>query len=501
MSSQPRRGRTTLLVVALLMFAFAAGAAYWSDSYTLFGVLAIPAITFLCTTLGGFSTRGDAASAARIFLTVILFVVLPLLTFTNETLLLACGAILLGFALVRSANMIAAARAATPPTGSDARRLLRYGVVLGLGAPLLFVFAHALAGFDPHGFENEARASLESFVAYERSYADLQNRITGVPRFQRLTPADVRTRWFVTNQGRAGLKGTADVDLAYAADNRSFAIFVTPSSKRPYRPFNIFVTWPVYRGDGNGEIRRCSVHTAPARCSRDAPLQKRVGTLQQEMARGGVSVESATQWLDAMRDPTVGDALLAALRSSDPYVRLGAVEQLGKRRDARAIEPLIALLHDPDRDYRWTASRWQVVVALGNFPLPRVEDELISVLENPHEDINMRAFAASTLGKFSGERAMTALIRALDSPEGRIAGSAAAGLATLGDARAVGPLLKLLAHPDRVVRANAAGALVQFDDPRIVPALESAAAHDPDEFFRRNAAENLQRLKERRAAR
>jgi len=98
-------------------------------------------------------------------------------------------------------------------------------------------------------------------------------------------------------------------------------------------------------------------------------------------------------------------------------------------RESRAIEPLLAMLHDRDAN-----NGWQIVVALGNFPTPPVEEQLISTLDDAHADIETRANAAFTLGRFSGDRAINGQLAALQSDEPRIVGNAVAGLRQRHDA-------------------------------------------------------------------
>jgi HEAT repeat protein len=115
-------------------------------------------------------------------------------------------------------------------------------------------------------------------------------------------------------------------------------------------------------------------------------------------------------------------------------VRQEATEALGKLGDARAVEPLIACLKDPQWSYR--------------------------------------GLAASALGELGDARAVEPLLACLNEPNKAIREGALESLGKLGDARAVGPLIACL--KDYAISDKAARALLKLGDERAIPALVSA---------------------------
>lgn len=116
--------------------------------------------------------------------------------------------------------------------------------------------------------------------------------------------------------------------------------------------------------------------------------------------------------------------------------RLRAAEALGACADMRAVEPLIAALHDTENEVRWVATQ-----ALGNLRDARAVESLLPLLAD--SDRWARRGAAWSLGE-------------------------------IGDPRAVDPLLPLLADKKMDVRIAAADALGKLHDPRVAGALSAA---------------------------
>jgi HEAT repeat protein len=193
---------------------------------------------------------------------------------------------------------------------------------------------------------------------------------------------------------------------------------------------------------------------------------------------------------------------LRKLAAADPKKRRQAVERLGKSRNPKAVEPLIALLRDPDRPLREEA-----IAALGEIGDARAVEPLNALLHDPHVGVRMSVIAALSRVDpgFAGSEAHRAhvptLLEALGHEEGwvRRQAATAAGLTRdpvfvepliamiqkgegffavislgmIGDQRAVDPLLEVL---------GAAGgkpglidvtvtALVKIGGPRVVPAF------------------------------
>jgi len=180
-------------------------------------------------------------------------------------------------------------------------------------------------------------------------------------------------------------------------------------------------------------------------------------------------------------------ALLAkiAAEDKDVAVRGYAAQPDVKVRAAqvtRAVEPLIACLHDPDSRVRAAAAD-----SLGKAKDPRALAPLTSALRDTSPGVQQSASQA--LGEIAGP-AVEPLIDALRDPTWSVRNSAAAGLGRTKDPRAVEPLIATLKDQDSAVRRSAAEALGQFQDPRAVEPLR-AARKDPDPDVRLFAGDAL----------
>jgi HEAT repeat protein len=125
---------------------------------------------------------------------------------------------------------------------------------------------------------------------------------------------------------------------------------------------------------------------------------------------------------------TFFEALMKQLAHPDASVRSNAAWSLGELKDARAVEPLIAML-------------------LGD------------------KDDGVRIFAAFGLGKIGDARAVPALIAALDETDDNVLYAVAQALGKIGDDRAVEPLiaaLKTLGNGRSLFRDAAVWALEQL---------------------------------------
>ncbi len=111
----------------------------------------------------------------------------------------------------------------------------------------------------------------------------------------------------------------------------------------------------------------------------------------------------------------------------------------------------------------------------------RAVEPLISLLADPNEDV--RDSAAGALAQLGDARAVEPLISLLADPNKDVGGNAAGALAQLGDARAVEPLIALLGHADGRVRTSAAKALGQLGEGR----WRGAVRGDNDDFRRLGA--------------
>ena len=147
------------------------------------------------------------------------------------------------------------------------------------------------------------------------------------------------------------------------------------------------------------------------------------------------------------------DELIQQVNQSDVIARLHAVKALGETKDARAVNPLIAVLKDDKCGLQ----------------------------------------AANALAKI-GQSSVAPLCAALkaDSPVARR--NAALALGKIKDSSAVRPLIAALNDENPIVRRNAAKALGEIHDNSAVEPL-TAALKDDSPVVRRNAALALKGMK------
>jgi hypothetical protein len=108
------------------------------------------------------------------------------------------------------------------------------------------------------------------------------------------------------------------------------------------------------------------------------------------------NADPSIQWHAAEALGTCGEKavplLLTALQSRFVPVRLGAIEALGAIRDARAVDPILAVInHDASLEVRWAA-----VLALGEIGSPEAVPALVPLLRDPNR--YLRYGAATALG-------------------------------------------------------------------------------------------------------
>ena len=151
------------------------------------------------------------------------------------------------------------------------------------------------------------------------------------------------------------------------------------------------------------------------------------------------------------------DRLILGLKHKDPVVRLNATTALGKTKDARAFEPLIAALKDEKYSVRRNAA--DALVSIG----PPAVEPLIAALKD--KDSSVRSGAAGALGKIKDARAVEPLIAALKDENSNVRSDAADALVSIG-IPAVKSLIAALKDENSYVRSGAAGALGKIKDNR-----------------------------------
>jgi HEAT repeat protein len=143
------------------------------------------------------------------------------------------------------------------------------------------------------------------------------------------------------------------------------------------------------------------------------------------------------------------DELVQRMNQNNTVTRLHAIKALGEAKDARAVDPLIAVLKDEKCGI--TAAN-----ALAKIGQPSVAP-LFTALKD--DNPVARRNAAMALGKIKDSTAVKPLIAALNDENPIVRRNAAKALGEIQDNRAVEPLTAALNDNSPVVRRNAALAL------------------------------------------
>jgi HEAT repeat protein len=182
---------------------------------------------------------------------------------------------------------------------------------------------------------------------------------------------------------------------------------------------------------------------------------------------------------------TVRKALLES--GEDPTRKKAAAVALGKIRDPRAVEPLIAVIEDEDLGS-------YAVEALGRIGDPRAVKPLLAVFLN----LELCGVAAAALGRIKSGEAVGPLIELLRNREPEVRRRAAMALGDIADSRAVEPLIQRIGDGEHWVKFAALEALGEIGDQRAVkPLMKALSGYLPDE--RRRAAEALGKIGDSRA--
>ncbi|MGE5413701.1 MAG: peptidylprolyl isomerase [Syntrophomonadaceae bacterium] len=165
--------------------------------------------------------------------------------------------------------------------------------------------------------------------------------------------------------------------------------------------------------------------------------------------------------------------LASAAASKDAGVRARGAVALGRIGDARAVEPLRALLSDREATVRESAA-----FASGILGEAALSPALVAPLGDPDDDVAARAaWAIGMLGEKGGAEALSAGVRAATRPSRRAA--CLRGLWRYGGAATREAAAPFAADPDVAVRASALYALARRPDPASL-ALLTAGLSDPD---------------------
>lgn len=206
-----------------------------------------------------------------------------------------------------------------------------------------------------------------------------------------------------------------------------------------------------------------------------------------------------TSALKKIDDPRAEDLLLAAI--NDKRTRSPAIDALGRLQSKRAVEPIIAVLKNPDRFTTAVAAgslaeiqdprallplctlltnrdevvRRYAAQALGILDEQGATGPLIAALKDP--DDGVRWNAANSLGQLKSPESVDALIAVLKDSEEGVRVAALDALGNIGDMRAVAPLIAILASGTDRSRWHSASALAILNTPEACDALSNAMRH------------------------
>jgi len=204
-----------------------------------------------------------------------------------------------------------------------------------------------------------------------------------------------------------------------------------------------------------------------------APQPANLADLVSKLAAPEQPVRDAA--LAALKEagPAAVDALIAGLASEDLSQRFYAAKALGELGDARAIDPLAALLNDPNPFVRREA-----VTALGKTKDRRAMPHLMKAVKDSDEQVRKLASDAMTEIKDA---------YFAEVPE-----------ETSDDARKVEALATALNDASPVMRKQAALQLGEIKDDRAAELLVGAL-NDPDMWVSLQAGDSLRALQSQRA--
>jgi HEAT repeat protein len=234
-----------------------------------------------------------------------------------------------------------------------------------------------------------------------------------------------------------------------------------------------------------------------------------VVSIEQRATASGESLDPEVQ--AALRREDLIDHLLLSLHDEEPRNRRTAAITLGWLREPRAEAPLIDLLGEvglqehaahalvsigcndrkayarglahPDDTVRQGIIR--CIAWIG--PVGGI-DLVAPLIHDPSPEV--RAEAASAIGRLGDEDAAMLLFELLSDPNELIQESAMAALSRMESERVVPLLLQALSSPDEVIRIRAAETLTRLRDPDTAPSL-MVLARDEKEAVRRAAVKAL----------
>jgi hypothetical protein len=213
----------------------------------------------------------------------------------------------------------------------------------------------------------------------------------------------------------------------------------------------------------------------------------RVKKLAEELKQTG-DWRRRSRIADALADiggPAV-DPLIALLEDPNPETRREAARALGQVGPPQAVGPLLAKLSDGEVNVRFA-----VIEALGRIRSGEAIGPLVTILESGVKDVSR--LAAVALGRIGSESAVEPLLGFLDSPDWWDRSAAIDALGAIGSAEAVEPLIARYEGEDVHVRRSIVVVLLRIGSERARTTFEKALA-DEDREVRLYAAEALKKI-------
>lgn len=158
------------------------------------------------------------------------------------------------------------------------------------------------------------------------------------------------------------------------------------------------------------------------------------------------------------------EALVAALRDKESYVRTAAALALSRQNERIPVEPLMEALQDEDSEVRAAAAR-----ALSRLGARIPVEPLVEALQD--EDSEVRVAAVWALSELGERMPVDLLIEALQDKDRHVRHAAVGALGTLGELMPVEPLIAALFDNYKRVRLDALEALGERVPIELLPRL------------------------------
>ena len=186
-------------------------------------------------------------------------------------------------------------------------------------------------------------------------------------------------------------------------------------------------------------------------------------------------------------EPAV-EHLLALLKIRSSAIRTSVAETFQRlqtrNEDPRTVEPLIALLDDPDLPVRVAAMH-----ALCKLTDPRRIPPLLKLIDNSAPQLRMGALEA--IGRTGRVEYLQRILPAMKDPSFEVRMTATVALSKIKSPEALEPIISMLRDPDTDVRKAAVECLARMQDPKSVKGLIQAMV-DKESVVRHGAANALQ---------